>query len=149
VGGAVETYWKSTTMPISSMASPLSTSRWLQHTSSAHTSPSNLSAAGAPVRPALISSLRGSYVYAVIQVTRDCQPVVYSHWRLVDAHFDLGVADVTLEQFEALAKRLGKDLDLADEALAESPGEAVKDSMLSLTQLLKVPILFSLCRECF
>lgn len=53
-----------------------------------------------------LSSLRGDYVHAVIQVTRDMVPVVFSRWTLpFDGAVDLGVADVTLAQLLPIAEK--------------------------------------------
>ncbi|KAF8528696.1 hypothetical protein JB92DRAFT_738923 [Gautieria morchelliformis] len=51
-------------------------------------------------------SLRGDYVHAVIQVTRDMVPVVFSRWTLpFDGAVDLGVADLTLAQLVRIAEK--------------------------------------------
>ena len=55
-----------------------------------------------------LSSLSGNYIYAVVQVTRDLQPVLYGEQLLPESSYDLGVADVTLAQFDALANRLDR-----------------------------------------
>jgi CDK inhibitor PHO81 len=55
-----------------------------------------------------LSSLSGNYIHAVVQVTRDLQPVLYDALLLPESSFDLGVPDVTLAQFEALANRLDR-----------------------------------------
>jgi len=55
-----------------------------------------------------LSSLSGNYVYAVVQVTRDLQPVLYGERLLPESSYDLGVADITLAQFDALANRLDR-----------------------------------------
>ncbi|KAI6004128.1 cyclin-dependent protein kinase inhibitor [Pisolithus albus] len=87
VGGAVETYWKSLTLPQS--GSP----------DSIHTSPSIQSTTGSPIHAVTLSSLS-------VQLTRDLHPVLYYDVLLPETSFDLRVADVTLSQFEALAKSL-------------------------------------------
>lgn len=85
-----------------------------------------------------ISSLQGDYIHVVLQVTRDLQPVVYSDWLLPCVGFDIGVADVTLAQFEALAKSLGRsDLDMGNMS-ASARAAALSRSMVSLDNLLKV-----------
>jgi CDK inhibitor PHO81 len=58
-----------------------------------------------------ISSVAGSYLYLVVQVTADLQPVIYPQWRLPEERYTLGVGDVSLEQLEDLAHRLGYSLD--------------------------------------
>jgi CDK inhibitor PHO81 len=130
----VETYWKSTTILQSTQVSPSSS---LHHSTSAHNSPSIHSIIGSPGHALTVSSLSGEYVYAVIQVTRDLQPVVYPNLRLADVEFNLGVADVTLAQFEALASRSGKRLDLKNTD-PQNLAAAISGSMCSLSQLLKV-----------
>lgn len=75
---------------------------------SAHTSPSIQSTPASPLHTVTLSSLSGNYVYAVVQVTRDLQPVLYSEQLLPESSYDLGVADVTLSQFDALANRLNR-----------------------------------------
>ena len=115
IGGDIETYWKSLAIPV---ASPLQTSfPNLRHRStlisSAHTSPSVHSNYGASTSaPALtISSLQGQYVRVTVQVTKDYQPVIFSDWLLPATDFDLCVCDVTLAQFEKLARRLGQGVE--------------------------------------
>jgi CDK inhibitor PHO81 len=107
VGGDVETYWKSLAMPLATVAHR-GPSRWphrsnLIGASSTHTSPSSHSITSSVGQASTISSLRGSYLYLVVQVTRDLHPVVCADWILPQSTFDLTVSDVTLAQFEALA----------------------------------------------
>ena len=112
-------------------------SRWPHRSSligSAHTSPSSHSITSSVGQASTISSLRGSYLYLVIQVTRDLHPVVFSSWRLPESKFDLNVSDVTLAQFEALALSTGKNLNTT----ADDWVSMVSSSMVSLSQLLKV-----------
>lgn len=53
-----------------------------------------------------MSSQRGDYVHAVIQVTRDMVPVVFFGWTLpFNGAVDLGVADLTLVQLLRLAEK--------------------------------------------
>jgi len=84
-----------------------------------------------------ISSLQGNYLYVVIQVTRDLHPVVYFDWLLPGIEFELGVADVTLAQFEALAEKLGRNDVAAGNTVGDWAG-SVSRSMISLDKLLKV-----------
>jgi CDK inhibitor PHO81 len=92
-----------------------------------------------------ISSLQGRYIYIVIQVTRDLRPVVFFDWLLPGINFELGVADVTLDQYERLAESLGRNLSQATEKDASVDWAAVlPHAMISLARLLKVcPIKFS------
>lgn len=112
VGGAVETYWKSLTLPQGSLLSrPQTVPPWRQSPKSmdsTHTSPSILSAPASPLHTVTLSSLSGNYIYAVVQVTRDLQPVLFGEQLLPESSYDLGVADVTLVQFDALANRLDR-----------------------------------------
>ncbi|KAJ3990303.1 cyclin-dependent protein kinase inhibitor [Lentinula detonsa] len=139
VGGDVETYWKSTGMSII----PHSLSPWPQRSyliGSAQTSPSTQSLSTTTSQASTISSLRGKFLTVVIQVTRDLQPVVYTGWLLPDSDFDLSVCDVTLEQFESLAKRSGKNV--AESKLSPSSNwpALVSEAMISLVQLLKASV---------
>jgi len=102
------------------------------------TSPSNQSNIGSAEHPLTISSLRGSYVYLVVQVTRDFHPVVYAEWMLPQPGFDLRVADVSLAQFEALASRLGRNFDGTIDTSTQGWNTSISRSMISLVQLMKV-----------
>jgi CDK inhibitor PHO81 len=141
VAGDVETYWKSMAMPVVSTPQP-SLSRSSHRSSligSAHTSPSVKSVNDTGGQAALtISSLHGSYVFAVVQVTRDLHPVVYSDWLLPGTDFDLCVSDVTLEQFEALSHRFGRHMNPEDSATIKDWSSLLTRSMISLADLLKV-----------
>lgn len=113
VGGAVETYWKSLTLPQGNPLppSPQSVPPWWQSPrsmDSTHTSPSIQSTHTSPLHTVTLSSLSGNYVYAVVQVTRDLQPVLYGERLLPEPSYDLGVSDITLAQFDALANRLDR-----------------------------------------
>ena len=87
----------------------------------------------------MISSLQGDYLYVVIQVTRDLHPVVYFDWLLPGIEFELGVADVTLAQFETLAERLGRSEIVAGNTVGDW-ARSVSRLMISLEKLLKVNI---------
>ncbi|KAJ7781570.1 cyclin-dependent protein kinase inhibitor [Mycena metata] len=114
VGGDVETYWKSLAMPLATVATS-----------------SNLIASSLG-QASTISSLRGSYLYLVIQVTRDLHPVVCADWVLPQSSFDLNVSDVTLAQFEALALSTGRNVI----AQTDDWPRLVSSVMVSLAQLL-------------
>jgi CDK inhibitor PHO81 len=134
----VETYWKSTAV---SAISPSTSSKWPHRShliGSAQTSPSNHSIFSISNQASTVSSLRGRYIYVVIQVTRDLQPVVFSHWVLPETGYTLGVADVTLSEFEALALRVNRNVVEPPSNAADWPG-VLSSSMISLTHLLKVP----------
>lgn len=113
VGGAVETYWKSLTLPQGSPlpSRPQTVPPWRQSPmsmDSTHTSPSIQSTPASPTHTVTLSSLSGNYVYAVVQVTRDFHPVVFGKPFLPESSYDLCVADVTVVQFDALANRLDR-----------------------------------------
>ncbi|KAJ7122752.1 cyclin-dependent protein kinase inhibitor [Mycena epipterygia] len=136
VGGDVETYWKSLAMPLATVPHR-GPSRWPHRSNligSAHTSPSSHSITSNASQASTISSLRGSYLYLVVQVTRDLHPVVCTDWLLPQSDFDLNVSDVTLAQFEALALSIGKNVD----AQKDNWVSMVSSSMVSLSQLLKI-----------
>ncbi|KII95927.1 hypothetical protein PLICRDRAFT_99241 [Plicaturopsis crispa FD-325 SS-3] len=152
VGGAVETYWKS--MMLSHLGPRLGTptrilsSPPMSGIGSIHTSPSVHSVTGASGQTLTISSLSGDYLYLVVQVTRDLHPVIFSDWVLPETGFDLGVADVSLAQFEDLAKKLGREL--CDDSLSSIQDwrTAVRGSMVSLAHLMLVlPVNFGLSLE--
>ncbi len=138
VGGDVETYWKSLAMPLATVAHR-GPSRWphrsnLIGASSTHTSPSSHSITSSVGQASTISSLRGSYLYLVVQVTRDLHPVVCADWILPQSTFDLTVSDVTLAQFEALAVSTNRNVN----SQTDDWPRLVSSSMISLAQLLKV-----------
>jgi CDK inhibitor PHO81 len=57
---------------------------------------------------------------------------------LPESRFDLSVAEVTLAQFEALAKTLGRNLDLPIKTSVLDWHTVVSQSMISLVQLMQV-----------
>ncbi|KAJ8588773.1 hypothetical protein M405DRAFT_739668, partial [Rhizopogon salebrosus TDB-379] len=112
VGGAVETYWKSMALPRGSSSNSQTSLPWRQSPrslDSTHTSPSIHSNNAPALHTQTLSSLIGNHVHIIVQVTRDLHPVIFSDYLLPEASFDLGVSDVTLEQFQALARRVGRD----------------------------------------
>jgi hypothetical protein len=150
IGGAVETYWKSLAVPhtapapVAKTATPrLSRARQLgsAQLGSPTGSPITVSSKAQPIT---ISSITGSYVYITVQVTQDLQPVVFGEWQLPQQDFDLWVADVTLAQFEALARRKGRELRANNTSSGVSPStpsewhSLIRRSMVSLENLLKV-----------
>ena len=143
IGGAVETYWKSLATPVPMPSSRLVPSRSQPSTrsmTSAHTSPSNLSTTVASGHSLTHSSVTGSYVYVTVQVTRDGHPVAFADWLVPEAGYTLGVADLTLEEFEALARRAGRSMMAMDDA-SLSPrqwAELISGCMISLAELLRV-----------
>ena len=105
-------------------------------TDSAGTSPSMQSVVASAGNALTISSLKDNYIYVVVQVTRDMHPVIFADWLLPESGFDLGVADVTLRQFELLATRLRKDLDVVDDSTDWR--RVTAESMVSLSRLMTV-----------
>ena len=84
------------------------------------------------------SSVSGNYVYLTVQVTRDLQAVVFPEWRLPEDAFDLGVADLTVAQFSALATRLGRTFALPPTPVSLGDlHRIIARSMTSLSDLLK------------
>jgi CDK inhibitor PHO81 len=146
IGGAVETYWKSLAMastpPIPKrVISSLSRPRPIASAqASAQASPAGSTVVAPTAQAITVSSIVGNHVYLTVQVTRDLRPVVFSDWRLPEASFDLGVADVTLRQFEALATRTGRNLRIS-EGLPSSAADWHKQgsfAMASLETFMKV-----------
>jgi CDK inhibitor PHO81 len=150
IGGAVETYWKSLAVPhtapapVAKTATPrLSRARQLgsAQLGSPTGSPITVSSKAQPIT---ISSITGSYVYITVQVTQDLHPVVFGEWQLPQQDFDLWVADVTLAQFEALARRKGRELranSTSGGVTPSTPSEwhsLIRRSMVSLENVLKV-----------
>jgi CDK inhibitor PHO81 len=152
IGGAVETYWKSLAVPHTAPAPPAAKtatprlSRARQLGSAPLGSPT-----GSPItvtskaQPITISSITGSYVYITVQVTQDLQPVVFGEWQLPQQDFDLWAADITLAQFEALARRKGMELRANDDGgvMPSTPSEwhsLIRRSMVSLENLLQVRV---------
>ncbi|KAF7331871.1 Cyclin-dependent protein kinase inhibitor [Mycena kentingensis (nom. inval.)] len=157
VGGDVETYWKSLAMPLTTTIIPHRGPRWAHRSNligSASTSPSNRSTTNsgmAASQASTISSLRGSYLYLVVQVTNDLHPVVFENALLPETGFHLAVSDVTLAQFEALALTSGRRLD-ANQATNKTDASewtsTVPCSMVSLAELLKIlPPTLGVCLE--
>ena len=106
---------------------------------SAHTFPPSKPVA-ARSHSLTISSITGDYVYVVVQLTQDMQPVAYPHWKLPEDKFDLYVPDLTLAQFEKLAIESGRNVDLRKQKPTK-PAQwysLLKRSMLSLAELLSV-----------
>jgi CDK inhibitor PHO81 len=154
IGGAVETYWKSLAVPHHTAPAPVAKTATPRLSRARQLGSAQLgSPTGSPItvsskaQPITISSITGSYVYITVQVTQDLQPVVFREWQLPQQDFDLCVADVTLAQFEALARRKGRELRGASTTgggggvTPSTPSEwhsLIRRSMVSLENLLKV-----------
>ena len=66
----------------------------------------------------VLSSLSGNAVHAVIQVTKDMQPVVFSRWTVpLSLGVEPGVADLTLEQLLRIGKERKLMLDMTQRRL--------------------------------
>ncbi|KAG2013350.1 ankyrin repeat domain-containing protein 50 [Coprinopsis cinerea AmutBmut pab1-1] len=147
VGGDVETYWKST--EITSVPSRGSgRNRRSNQPGSAHTSPGLAVNPPGPGGQALTqSSLFGTYLHVVVQVTRDLHPVVFSEWLVPGTITEQGVADVTLAQFETLAQAANKNYDVGAGVTTDWPS-TLSSCMISLESLLKsLPASFNLALE--
>jgi CDK inhibitor PHO81 len=160
VGGDLETYWKSTAISGDRLTQlpPPRILRRPNRTGSVVSSPAYAPNRGGG-QTLVISSLQGKYLFIVIQVTRDLHPVVYFDWLLPGTDFELGVADVTLAQFETLAEKLGRNEIVTGNSI-DDWARSVSRLMISLDKLLKVdaPYIFHtsfratyifLCLRCF
>ncbi|KAF9534972.1 cyclin-dependent protein kinase inhibitor [Crepidotus variabilis] len=136
VGGDLETYWKSTAVTTSLPPVPSRVLRRPNHVGSVQVSPSQATS-NSGGQTVTISSLNGDYVYVVVQVTRDLQPVVYFDWLLPEVPLDVGVADGTLSQFEALAKSSGRNILGADHKAPAAWGAALSRCMITLDELMR------------
>lgn len=146
IGGDVETYWKSTEI---ASVSQSGYSGQTPASASSNASPAFSTRSESGGLPLTHSSLHGNYLHVVVQVTRDLHPVVYSNWLLPSTVSELGVADVTLEQFEKLAKASGCDCELTPDGLDIGDyRRLLATCMLSLEYLLKtVPTSYSIVLE--
>ncbi|GAA5830339.1 hypothetical protein JCM11251_001314 [Rhodosporidiobolus azoricus] len=119
IGGQFETYWKSTATLESASSAP---------------NPATSSVVTA-------SSLSGEHVRIVVQVTSDGHPIAWPLWRLPIEGLDVNVGDVTLEQFRALAKRLGKTVEPRKVGRMDDAAEwyrAICDALVPLDELLSI-----------
>ncbi len=91
-----------------------------------------------------VTSLRGEYLYIMVQITRDLQPVVCSDWILPETGFELGVSDVTLLQFQQVAARLSRDVISVSKDSSPDWMKASRTWMIPLAKLLEEsPLPFS------
>ncbi|KAG8888011.1 ubiquitin-protein ligase peroxin 12 [Tulasnella sp. 332] len=165
VGGTLETYWKSTAIGPTPVP-PLPARTILGHTfspsrsfplnpSSTHDSPSVRS--GTPVAggsngggsSVTFSSLSGEYIHTVVQVTRDMIPVIYPSFSLPIQGYDLGIADITLNQFEHLSRSLRADQSHMGNARTSIEWHGLlSKSLITLEQLLHLlPPSMGICLE--
>lgn len=140
IGGAIETYWKSL---VPSAPPPFSPKPGLQASpsrppGSTQTSPSIRSAIAHGGHTSTTSSVTGQHIHVTVQVTRDLHPVVYDNWRLPVQDYDLGVSDLTLAQFEVLARRLNRSLDTYDNVATTQDWKLLRQHMCSLGTLMQV-----------
>ncbi|KAH9999500.1 hypothetical protein BJV77DRAFT_977559 [Russula vinacea] len=155
IGGAVETYWKSLAVPHHTAPAPVAKTATPRLSRARQLGSAQLgSPTGSPItvsskaQPITISSITGSYVYITVQVTQDLHPVVFREWQLPQQDFDLCVADVTLAQFEALARRKGRELRGVTPSTPSEWHSLIRRSMVSLENLLKtIPASMGLCLE--
>ncbi|GAA6027089.1 hypothetical protein JCM8097_006102 [Rhodosporidiobolus ruineniae] len=128
IGGQFETYWKSTATLDTAPSS-----------GAGGAGDSNPNPAATSVVTA--SSLSGEHVRIVVQVTSDGHPVAWPLWRLPVEGIDVHVGDVTLEQFRALAKRLGKTVETGKVGRPDDAAEwyrAICDALVPLDELLSI-----------
>jgi CDK inhibitor PHO81 len=169
INGQVETYWKASSVPTFTGLSQDHGRQFQPHrplsiptsspnipspgggahgSSSVHPTPSHTpgAAANSSLDGGLVTatSLTGQYVTVVVQVTKDLVPVVFGNYRLPIDGFEMGVADVTYEQFEKLAEAKGRRLQ--DARIEGSKGDIavgvwaglIRSSMVSLEKMLSV-----------
>lgn len=165
INGQVETYWKASSVPTFTGLSQDHGRQFQPHRPlSIPTSSPNISSpsGGGPVTSSsgtsagqstssaidgglvTATSLTGQYLTVIVQVTKDLIPVVYGDHKLPIEAFEMGVADVTYDQFQKLAKAKGRRLE--DSRVEANKGELVvgvwanliRSSMVSLETLLAV-----------
>jgi CDK inhibitor PHO81 len=137
-GGAVETYWKSSSQYMDRGGPSSVASNALD---SNQTSPSTHSAVMKPSGSMTISSLSNDFIIAVVQGTRDYIPVVYSEWKIPIDGLDIGVSDVTASQFESIAAQKGRGLSPTALGSTSSPhqwAQLTRSVMVPLEKLLTV-----------
>ncbi|TRM68445.1 hypothetical protein BD626DRAFT_481753 [Schizophyllum amplum] len=137
IGGDIETYWKSMSGPSISQPGLANMPHRSTLFGSAQMSPSAQSVVSASGQQVTVSSLQGEYVTAVVQLTRDMRPVVFAEDLLPESSFDVSPGDVTLQQFEGLARRLGREGAFADAVSPPACAQAIRNAMMSLSQLLR------------
>lgn len=78
-------------------------------------------------------------MHITVQVTRDLHPVIFGDYLLPEASFDLGVSDVNLEQFQALARRLKRDdKSLRKAVSAQECSRMLSHNMITLADVMQV-----------
>jgi CDK inhibitor PHO81 len=139
-GGAVDTYWKSSSHHIDK-AIPVPITSTPSALDSTHTSPSNRSAIMNPSGSITISSLSRDQLTVVIQGTRDLVPVIYSEWTLPVDGLNIGVSDVNYEQFERIAAQVGRSFEVSSlEPVMSTRNwvDIISNKMMKLETLLTV-----------
>lgn len=140
IGGRVETYWKS-------KVTPTAPSQDHAHQYQAHrplsvsSTPSVRPAANTTTQPkdntlVTASSLSGEYINVVVQVTKDGVPVVYPDWRLPVGGLDIGVPDVTYDQFIQLASTSRRTFTPPSRNTGAEWYTAISSSLASLQDVL-------------
>lgn len=139
IGGAVETYWKSSSQfPVKEPGVLTSNTSAVDST---HTSPSTHSALMNPSGSMTITSLSQDFITVVVQGTRDLVPVIYTEWILPIDDLSVGVSDVTSQQFAKVASKTNRKLDPArpgPSANLHQWAETINNSMITLEALLTV-----------
>lgn len=156
IGGRVETYWKSTTTAPSGLAGQDHAHQFQPHRplSISTSSPSMRSVMNANNHKSqsnelkesgfiTASSLSGDYLHLVVQVTTDYKPVVYFEEHLPYDGLTIGVSEVTLEQFNALANQQQKSAQYALNQVSKSATisewyQAIRSGLCSLEEVLAV-----------
>ncbi|KAJ9104254.1 hypothetical protein QFC19_004071 [Naganishia cerealis] len=154
IGGRVETYWKSTTAAPSGAVAQDHAHQFQPHRplSISTSSPSMRSVMQAgsqkpqtkePKESGFItaSSLSGDYLHLVVQVTTDYQPVIFFDQYLPYPGLNIGVSEVSLEQYLNLANQLQKSAKLQLDQIPKSASaaewyQAIRSSLCSLEQVL-------------
>jgi len=139
IGGAVETYWKSSSRFAVKEPGVLTSNT--SAVDSTHTSPSTHSVLMNPSGSMTIASLSQDFITIVVQGTRDLVPAVYSEWNLPVDDLNVGVSDVTSSQFAKIASKTSRQLDQTRFGPSTTPGqwaEAISNAMITLEELLTV-----------
>jgi CDK inhibitor PHO81 len=139
IGGAVETYWKSSSQ--FAVKEPGILTSNTSAVDSTHTSPSSHSVLMNPSGSMTITSLSQEFITIVVQGTRDLVPVVYTEWNLPVEDLNIGVSDVTLSQFGRLASKTNRRLDPTRLGPSTTPhqwAEVISNSMVTLQEILTV-----------
>ncbi|KAL7424836.1 phosphate system positive regulatory protein pho81 [Cryptotrichosporon argae] len=137
IGGRVETYWKSKVTPSNPTQDHAHQYQAHRPAAGTATGPSVPAATSAPESTLVTaSSLSGEYVNVIVQVTRDGHPVAYSPYHLPVDGVHVGVADVSLAEFEALAAARNRTLQPPAESSHAAWFRAISASLAPLDGVL-------------